>query len=317
MGLSSGKAGFAEAIEAGDRAWPAAFPKADRHCHSIFGASLQSIEAWAGEPIEPPPPRMADLDEMRKYSHRALYPRIYHRAGFEHTAESAILEAIEDGVRILEMSFDVNFIQFYGDGATGFIGFVQRLRGTSGERIDFRPEIGISKNRDPSPQVALARECVDSGVFRSIDLYGNERAQEPEAYEELYRRAASRGLKLKAHVGEFGDARHVERTLRALGLHEIQHGVAAAASPSLMTLLRAEGIRLNVCPSSSVALSAAEDLAHHPIRTLVRSGVRVSINSDDKTIFGKSVTDEYLGLFRAGTLTAAELDAIRVDSLRD
>jgi len=295
----------------------AAFPKADRHCHSIFGASLQGIQAWAGKPIEPPPLRMADLDEMRKYSHRALYPHIYNRAGFEHTAESTILEAIQDGVRILEMSLDVNFIQYYDDGATGFIGFVKRLRETRGEGIDFRPEIGVSKNRDPSPQVALARECVDSGVFRSIDLYGNEHAQEPEAYAALYRRAAGRGLKLKAHAGEFGDARQVERTLRALGLHEIQHGVAAAASVSLMSLLRAEGIRLNICPSSNVALSAAADLARHPIRTLVRSRVRVSINSDDKTIFGKSVTDEYLGLFRAGTLTAPELEAIRVDSLRD
>ena len=317
MGHSSDRTGFAEALQAGDRDLLAAFPKADRHCHSILGASLQDIQTWVGKPIEPPPLRMADLDEMRKYSHRALCPHSYNRSGFEHTAESAIREATQDGVRILEMSLEVNFIQFYDDGASGFISFVERLRETSRKRIDFRPEIGVSKNRGPSPQVARAMECVDSGVFRSIDLYGNEHAQEPEAYAELYRRAARRGLKLKAHVGEFGDSRHVERTLRMLGLHEIQHGVAGAASTFLMNPLRAEGIRLNVCPSSNVALSAAADLASHPIRTLFRGGVRVSINSEDKTIFAKSVTDEYLGLFRAGTLTAPELEAIRVDSLRD
>ena len=317
MAPSSGSAGFAEALGALDRERLAAFPKADRHCHSIFGASLQGIQAWAGVPIEPPPPRMADFDGMRRYAHRALYPHIHNRAGFEHTAGSTILEAIQDGVRVLEMSLDVNFIQYYEGGAAGFIDFIRHLRETSMERIDFRPEIGVSRNRDPSAQVALAMECLDSGVFRSIDLYGNEDAQEPETYAPLYRRAAARGLKLKAHVGEFGDARHVERTFRALDLREIQHGIAAAASRSLMNLLRAEGIRLNVCPSSNVALSAAPDLVRHPIRTLVRSGVRVSINSDDKTIFAKSVTDEYLGLFQAGTLTASELDAVRVDSLQD
>ncbi len=233
MEHSSGEPGFADALQAGDRARLAAFPKADRHCHSIFGASLQSIQAWVGKPLEPPLPRMADFDEMRAYSHRVLYPHIYNRAGFEHTASSALLEAVEDGVRILEMSLDVNFIQFYGDGTSGFIGFIQRLRHTRSERIDFRPEIGVSKNRDPSPQIARAMECVDSGVFMSIDLYGNEHAREPEPYADLYRRAAGRGLKLKAHVGEFGDARLVERTLRALGLREIQHGVSAAASTSL------------------------------------------------------------------------------------
>jgi len=82
-----------------------------------------------------------------------------------------------------------------------------------------------------------------------------------------------------------------------------------------MDLIRDKGIRLNVCPSRNVALSVAEDLQHHPIRTLVQNGIRVTINSDDKTIFGKTVTEEYLGLFQAGTLTAEELEAVRVESL--
>ena len=102
-----------------------------------------------------------------------------------------------------------------------------------------------------------------------------------------------------------------------LGIDEIQHGVAVATSRPLMDIVRNEGIRLNVCPGSNVALSVVEDIAHHPIRTLVRNGVRVSINSDDETIFGMSVTDEYLALYKAGTLSAEELDMIRLDSLSD
>lgn len=66
-----------------------------------------------------------------------------------------------------------------------------------------------------------------------------------------------------------------------------------------------------------MALSAVKDLQHHPIRTLVRRGIRVTINSDDKTIFGMTVTDEYLAVFQAGALTADELEAIRLESLCD
>lgn len=90
---------------------------------------------------------------------------------------------------------------------------------------------------------------------------------------------------------------------------------AAATSQRVMTLIKDRDIRLNVCPSSNVVLSVAKDLRHHPIRILVRNGIRVTVNSDDKTIFGKTVTDEYLALHQEGTLNAEELEAIRVASL--
>jgi adenosine deaminase len=306
---------FTEALRNEDRARLLAFPKADRHCHSLFGASLQSISAWAGVPIKPPPPRMAGLDAMRQYAHSELYACIRNREGFEFTAERTVVEAIQDGVSILEMSLDADFARFYDSGTTGFTDFVRGLVGRHDRDIDFRPEIGVSKNRDPSPQIKLALECMESGLFGSMDLYGNEYAQQPEAYAALFRVGKRRGLKLKAHVGEFGDAALVERTLEVLDLDEIQHGVAASTSRALMDIIKDRGVRLNVCPSSNLVLSVVSDLPRHPIRTLARNGVRVTINSDDKTIFGQTVADEYLALFQAGTLTAEELEAIRIDSL--
>jgi adenosine deaminase len=68
-------------------------------------------------------------------------------------------------------------------------------------------------------------------------------------------------------------------------------------------------------PSSNVALGAVEHLREHPIRTLLQHGVRVTVNTDDLTIFGHSVSDEYLSLFREGVLGADALDTIRRTSL--
>jgi adenosine deaminase len=291
-------------------------PKADRHCHSLLGASLRSIREWTGAAIPATPARMSSFEQMRGYLHRELYPYIRTRAGFEFTAERSVEEAIQDGVRILEMSLDVDFARFF-DGPEEFLGFIRGLVDRHRDLISFRPELGISKNRPPATQIPLAEECVRSGLFASLDLYGNEGAAEPEAYAALYALAARRGLKPKAHVGEFGSPDLMERTMRVLGLREIQHGVAAARSAPLMRVLRREGIRLNTCPGSNVALSASPDLAHHQIRTLFDSGVRVSINTDDRTIFARAVSDEYRALHAAGTLDAAALYAIWRDSLVD
>ena len=58
-------------------------------------------------------------------------------------------------------------------------------------------------------------------------------------------------------------------------------------------------------------------MAEHPIRALVDAGVRVTINTDDALIFGSDLSHEYLALHDARVLTAAELERIRLEGLRD
>ena len=104
----------------------------------------------------------------------------------------------------------------------------------------------------------------------------------------------------------------MERALDTLGLDEIHHGISAASSPRLMRILADRKIRLNVCPTSNVMLGIVSSYASHPVRTLSDNGVPVTINTDDLLIFGSSVENEYRQLYRAGTLTAAQLDEIRI-----
>jgi len=290
-------------------------PKSDLHIHSIFGPRLETIEQWLGVTFPRPPEQMSSLDEMVHYAHSVLYPHLMSRQGFEFTARSAIQDALDDGVRILEMSLDMRFIAMYEKGEDGFLSFVSGLMAEYRYRIDFRPEIGISRDRSAEDQAVLAGVCIDGKVFRSIDLYGNETAQPPELYCDLYRYARTRGLKLKVHAGEFAGPDAISNTLDVLEPDELQHGVMAARSLPLMTRLRRDGIRLHVCPSSNVRLGVVRNLSEHPIRTLFDHGVRVTINSDDPAIFGQSVSQEFLSLCASRLFTAEELDAIRLEGL--
>ena len=54
----------------------------------------------------------------------------------------------------------------------------------------------------------------------------------------------------------------------------------------------------------------------HPIQKIYRSGVNVTINSDDILIFDSDVSKEYLRLYKSGCLMAEELDDIRVNGLQ-
>ena len=153
-------------------------------------------------------------------------------------------------------------------------------------------------------------------AFYSIDLYGDELAQPIENFKAIYRRAKSEGLRLKAHVGEWGKAVDVHRVVECLELDEVQHGISAAEDPSVIRFLRDNHIRLNITPSSNYLLGRVTDLKNHPIAELYRNGIDVTINSDDVLIFDSDVSKEYLRLYQCGCLNADELDDIRKSGLK-
>ena len=103
--------------------------------------------------------------------------------------------------------------------------------------------------------------------------------------------------------------------MELLGLDEVQHGIGAVQSPKVIKYLVDNNIRLNIVPTSNIKLGRVSKLAEHPIKTFYKSGVNVTINSDDILIFDSPISKEYLRLYEAGTLTAEELDAIRVNGL--
>lgn len=99
--------------------------------------------------------------------------------------------------------------------------------------------------------------------------------------------------------------------MEELELDEVQHGIAAIQDESVVRFLADHHIRLNITPTSNVLLGRVSSMSSHPIGQLYRSGVDVTINSDDVLIFDSDVSKEYLRLYEAGCLSAEELDNIR------
>ena len=291
-------------------------PKTDVHSHSFLSTRRENAERWLGHPLTKPPLKMKGLGGMMEYIDAALDPHLNHRQGFEFIAVSAMNDAVQDGVVILEMSFDIRLVKFYPDGLAELRSFIEMLVERYREQIDLRPELGFARECADDPKwMKLAHEATELNIFQSIDLYSHQEACDPEAVQSLYVKARAAGMKRKAHVGEFGGAEEVRRTVEVLNLDEVQHGIGAAESVEVMRWLSENQIQLNVCPTSNVMLGGVSDLASHPIRALYDNGVPVTINTDDLMIFGQSVSEEYRNLYRAGVFSAEELDDIRQASL--
>jgi aminodeoxyfutalosine deaminase len=119
------------------------------------------------------------------------------------------------------------------------------------------------------------------------------------------------GLHSVPHAGETTGPDTVWDALRVLGAERIGHGTSAAQDPKLLEHLAARGVPLEVCPSSNVATKAVAHLDEHPIVAFRDAGVTITVNSDDPSMFGTSLNQEYeiaarlLGLDAAGVTDLA------------
>jgi adenosine deaminase len=306
---------FIQALESGDTGRLRQIPKADFHNHASLGFSLETLRKRTGAEIPDPPylmPTWADfIDYLRIYLKDLLYTRI----GFVAAVNDALETAQADGVTELEFSIDCQAIPEFGNAGTMVAELTEVF--SRFPDIQIRPEVGINREWDEAMIDELVVPMLEYDVFVGIDLYGNEMLGEPEKFVRYYDFARSRGMRLKAHAGEYRDAEFVRRSVEVLGLHEVQHGISAVQSADVMKWLADHQVRLNVCPTSNVRLARVQHISGHPIRRLVDAGVFVTINSDDILVFNKTVSDEYLALYQSGVLSASDLDEIRRRTFRN
>ncbi len=101
-------------------------------------------------------------------------------------------------------------------------------------------------------------------------------------------------LALSIHAGEMdGNDSHIRDTL-LLGASRIGHGVNILKDPDTLLLLqqtRRTLIEINLI--SNRLLEYTPDLSKHPFPELLRTGVPVCLNTDDRGMWDSNLTDEY------------------------
>ena len=308
---------FIEALEKGDLEAIRKIPKADLHNHFVLGGSRKFIKDKTGYEIYPITSPLNAMREMDAWSSKYIGNRFNTPEGRRLLIEATFVQAKRDGVKVLEIGEDVwGLGEFFQNDIKELINAFQEANNRVAPEIELRLQIGLSRHCS----IDYLMECLSHfwghKEFYSIDLYGDELAQPIENFVPIYEKAAENGLVLKAHVGEWGNAQDIITAIEVLHLDEIQHGIAAIQDRKAIDYLVENNIRLNITPSSNFLLGRVKDLKTHPIATLYRSGVDVTIGSDDILIFDSDVSKEYLRLHQCGCLTAVELDEIRKNGLR-
>ena len=112
-------------------------------------------------------------------------------------------------------------------------------------------------------------------------------------FEAAFRIAARAGLLLAPHGGELVGPPSVTACLDRLHADRIGHGVRSIEGPAVVERLAKDGVTLEVCPVSNVALGVAPGPAAVPVRPLFEAGVRIALGADDPLLFGPRLVSQY------------------------
>ncbi|TIU94603.1 MAG: adenosine deaminase [Mesorhizobium sp.] len=130
-------------------------------------------------------------------------------------------------------------------------------------------------------------------LVTGFGVAGDERMGDLEDYVRAFEIAREAGLGITVHAGELMGWESVEAALDHIRPSRIGHGVRAIENPDLVRRIADEGVVLECCPSSNVALKVFDSFADHPFPALLAASCKVTLNSDDPPYFWTSLKREY------------------------
>src|SRR5829696_1578713 len=303
-----------------------AMPKAELHLHldgslrvdtALELARTRGIDApsdWAGMfAALVAPERGADQAELLRAFDLPI-ALMQDAEALERITFELVESKAADGVRYLEIRWGPLL------HVRGGLSLVDGIAAVCGGAVAAASRTGVTvrlictalRSHDPAENRRLAETAsrfLSRGVT-AFDLAGPEAAfPDPLVHAGAFEVARAGGLRITAHAGEWGGAGQVRRAL-AVTPDRIAHGPLAVDDPELCRELIDRGIPLDLCPTSNLQAGIVPSLESHPLARLHRSGVPVTLSTDDLTVSDISLSEEYVRAVEQIGLALPELWAI-------
>ena len=309
-----------------------ALPKAHLHLHftgSMRHSTLLELANRDGISlpealVEDWPPKLSAADEKGWFRFQRLYDIARSVLRTEDDVRRLVLEAAEDdvadGSRWLEIQVDPSGYAVRFGGITAFTDLVLDAVRDASDRTGLGIAVVIAANRTRHPLDArtlarLAAQYAGRGVV-GFGLSNDERRGRTEEFAPAFAIAERAGLMLAPHGGELLGPRSVRTCLDDLHADRLGHGVRVAEDPALLERVVEQGVALEVCPVSNVALGVYSDLTSVPLPTLLAAGATVALGADDPLLFGSRLAGQYATMRAAHELSDVQLADLASMSIR-
>ncbi|MFT5220731.1 MAG: adenosine deaminase [Gammaproteobacteria bacterium] len=243
---------------------------------------------------------------------------LIHEQDFFDLTWAYLLRCQQDNVVHTEIFFDPQTHTDRGIDFDTVIGGIHRalVRAEAELNITSRLILCFLRHLDEADAFAtLAQALPHRDKIVAVGLDSAEKGNPPGKFQRVFERALEEGFLTVAHAGEEGPASYIRDSLSLLKVSRIDHGVRCSEDPALVERLIADRIPLTVCPLSNIKLRVFETMTQHNIVDLLRQGLCVTINSDDPAYFGGYMTDNFLAVAEAHSMTTREIAQFSLNAI--
>lgn len=278
-------------------------PKLDLHCHLDGSLTKAMMERYLGKKLSKEELTVSgDCKSLGEYLEKFNLPLqcLQDERGLEEGAYAFAEEIVKDKVEYVEVRFAPMLSVHENLRCSQVIEAVKKGLDRGKENFGIRYGIIVCAMRNHSEEQNLsmlkcAREYLGEGVC-ALDLAGDESAYPTAWFGNIFQEAKRLGMPFTIHSGETGNLENV-RKARELGAARIGHGIALKKDRELMKAYAAEGIGVEMCPTSNFQTKAVQSWQEYPLRMFLEEGIKVSVNTDNRTVSGTTMTRELTQIY--------------------
>ena len=291
-------------------------PKVELHCHLDGSLSREFIQTRLGRAVQQEELSVSEnCSSLAEYLEKFALPGqcIMDAKGLAAAGYDVLRSMSQENVCYAEIRFAPLLSETAGMNCRDVIEAL--LKGLEQGRKDFGVEFGVitcamrhHSQEDNSRMLKTAREYLGYGVC-AADLAGAEAAYPMSQFMELFAKARRMELPFTIHAGECGSVQNIMDAVK-VGAGRIGHGIAMGGYFNLQKELAKSGIGIEMCPISNLQTKAVQSTAQYPIQEFLNAGLKVSVNTDNRTVSNTTLTKELLFIQNTYKITDEEISVL-------
>jgi len=275
-----------------------ALPKVELHCHLDGSLSRGFIEKRLGREVSQSELSVSeDCRSLNEYLEKFDLPGkcIMDETGLKEAGYDVLKSMKQENVCYAEIRFAPLLSETPDMNCNKVIEAL--LAGLEKGKRDFGIEYGVitcamrhHSEEENARMLRTAREYLGHGVC-AADLAGAESLYPMSEFMELFKKTKALGMPFTLHAGECGSVQNILDSVET-GAGRIGHGIAMRGYADVQKELQKKGIGIEMCPISNLQTKSVNSMAEYPMREFLDAGLKVSVNTDNRTVSNTSLTKE-------------------------
>lgn len=308
-------------------------PKIELHCH-LDGSVRPStvIELAKKKNIELPslneieiqnlmvaPKNCSSLDEyLKRFDLPGLV--MQDEEGLERIAFELMEDAFSENIVYIEIRFAPLLHVSKGLTVKQVISSVLKGIKRAEKQFDIKGNLILSCMRTMSVEssyevIESGKEFLGNGVV-AVDLCSSEYDDFCFKFEKPIALARSYGYRITIHAGETGIGKNVLDAINILKAERIGHGIFIKDHEEAYNLVKEKNITLEMCPTSNLQTKAIDHLFNYPLEKFYKDGIKVTLNTDNRTVSNVDLTNEYSVIINEFNMDEEDYKNIYLNSVK-